>query len=258
MKVIAVTGGIACGKSTVTKEMAQIPNVRIVDADLIARQALAVGSPPYLKLRSMLKSNEKYRDQFSRLFHEEEEDQATTQQLGSELKGTVNRELLGKFVFADEQLRRQLNHITHSWIQKQIIMQILSEWRQHMFNTDRVVVMDIPLLFEAGYIYRFIASKVICVTTTSDLELRWLMKRNNLSETDAMNRIRSQMPLAVKEQKSDYVIRNTGSLSDLQSETRRVFMKCKREASSFGSRTMKCAGLAAGVAGGLWYLNSRL
>ncbi len=254
-----------------------MPNVRIVDADLVARQALAVGAPPYLALRAFIKSHDKYGQYFSRLFNEDgndesdgdctekkkdhdnvqqerqeqtevdgakvAEEEAATKVEEAAKRGTVNRELLGQFVFSDPELRRVLNQYTHSWIKDQIWNMIWTEWRRHMFDHDRIVVMDIPLLFEVGQFYRRLASKVICVSTTSELQLQRLTKRNQLSEQEALNRIRSQMPLATKEAMSDYVIRNTGTMSDLHRETIRVFEQCKREASPLGYDTLKVASL---------------
>ena len=243
-----------------------MPNVRIVDADLVARQALAVGAPPYLALRAFIKSHDKYGQYFSRLFNEDHDhdhddgqqerqeqaeadgakvakEEAATKVEEAAKRGTINRELLGQFVFSDPELRCTLNQYTHSWIKDQIWNMIWTEWRRHMFDHDRIVVMDIPLLFEVGQFYRRLANKVICVSTTSELQLQRLTKRNQLSEQEALNRIRSQMPLAENEAMSDYVIRNTGTLSDLHRETIRVFEQCKREASPLGYDTLKVASL---------------
>ena len=121
MKVIGLTGSIATGKSTVSKQLSE-KNIPIVDADLIAREVVKPGQPA---LKQIAKT------------------------FGSEVllpDGSLNREKLGSIVFKEPESRKKLNKITHPYIRLEMLRQLL--WVFLMGN--RIVIMDTPLLLESG------------------------------------------------------------------------------------------------------------
>jgi dephospho-CoA kinase len=141
MKLIALTGGIACGKSTVTAEISKQPNVVIIDVDQIARQALNRDSEPYKQLKKHLESDKAYAGKVKDIFRLGEE-------YAEDVRGTINRELLGSLVFKDASLRKALNKFTHPWVFKKMIGRIWEEWKNSSLFDDKVVVLDMPLYFD--------------------------------------------------------------------------------------------------------------
>ncbi|MGM9926669.1 MAG: dephospho-CoA kinase [Bacillus sp. (in: firmicutes)] len=176
-KVIGITGGIASGKSTVSKIIEQL-GYTVVDADIAARIVVEPGQEAY---KGVVAS-----------FGEEilNEDQ------------TLNREKLGSIIFNDEKKRLQLNAIMHPAIRN-----YMDEEKNAAFaRGEKVVFMDIPLLFESKLTQTVDLS--ILVYVDADVQLRRLMERNGLSQEDALARIRSQMPLSEKRELADAIIEN--------------------------------------------------
>lgn len=250
MKLIALTGGIACGKSTVTVEISKQPNVVIIDVDQIARQALDKDSEPYKQLKKYLESDKAYAGKVNDVFRLGED-------YAEDLRGTVNRELLGSLVFKDASLRKALNKFTHPWVFKKMIGKIWEEWKSSSLFDDKAVVLDMPLYFETK-MFSWIVSKVIVVTTTPEIQKRFLMQRNNLSEEEAQNRINSQMPNEKKEQMADFVIRNVSDLEHLRKEAIEKFIECKNAASPFGWNTLKISSIIAAASLSAFYAYSHL
>jgi dephospho-CoA kinase len=226
MKLIALTGGISCGKSSVVNILSTMENVVIIDADLIARNALNTNEEPYKQLEQFIRTSNEYSSHYNDIFNHQQESEEDD-------KRTVNRVVLGSLVFKDNNLRRKLNSFTHGWIFKIIVDEIWKEYKSSSSNDDKVVVLDQPLFFETK-IFKYIVSKVIVVTTSDENQKQWLMKRNNLSEEEAMNRIKAQMPNSEKEKLTDYIIRNDSDLESLKQQTETIFEECKKSATSVG------------------------
>ncbi|XP_055377843.1 dephospho-CoA kinase [Condylostylus longicornis] len=192
MFLIAITGGIATGKSTVAKVFKD-NKVPVIDADLIARQIVEPGKPAWHQIKKVF---------------------------GDEViqeNGEINREILGKLIFNDKELRRKLNEITHPTIHRTIFLQVFHEF----VRGTNYVVMDLPLLFETGILLDFI-HKIICVTCDEETQIKRVMQRNNLSKEDAKKRISSQMSLDQKCEKSNFVIDNSGLISTTELETKNI------------------------------------
>ncbi|MED1177534.1 dephospho-CoA kinase [Bacillus paralicheniformis] len=185
--VIGLTGGIASGKSTVA-QMFQQCGITVVDADVIAKEAVEQGMPAYQKI-------------------------AETFGQGVLLEtGGIDRRKLGEIVFANEEKRMQLNAIVHPEVRKMMIKQ-----RDEAIRAgERFVVLDIPLLYESGL--EHLTDKVIVVWVPMELQLERLMKRNRLTEDEALNRIHAQHSLDEKKKKADAVIDNSGSLKDTEAQ----------------------------------------
>jgi dephospho-CoA kinase len=228
MKILGLTGGIACGKSTVSKTIIEHnQNVRLVDADLIARSALDPGTAPY---KIVVQYFDQYRDP---------ETKECVNILNDDK--TINRVLLGKIVFQDKETRKMINKATHWHITKKMLHQVFSNWtiRDYIpcLRTDKeiIVLVDAPLLYET-YWFTWLCSKIIVIETSFENQLHWLIERNNLSEIDAKNRINAQMPLSKKVAKADYVISNRSSLESLIQETDRIFKQAAKGATTFGMK----------------------
>ncbi|KKB74898.1 MULTISPECIES: dephospho-CoA kinase [Bacillus] len=185
--VIGLTGGIASGKSTVA-HMFQKRGITVVDADVIAKEAVEKGMPAYRKI-------------------------AETFGDGVLLdNGGIDRKKLGELVFQNEDKRMQLNAIVHPEVRKTMI----KERDEAIQAGERFVVLDIPLLYESGL--EHLTDKVLVVWVPKELQLERLMKRNSLSEEEALNRIHAQLPLDEKRKKADAVIDNSGGLNDTENQ----------------------------------------
>ncbi|MCY8667512.1 dephospho-CoA kinase [Bacillus haynesii] len=185
--VIGLTGGIASGKSTVA-QMFQQCGITVVDADVIAKEAVEQGMPAYQKI-------------------------AETFGQGVLLEtGDIDRRKLGEIVFANEEKRLQLNAIVHPEVRKMMIKQRDEAVRAG----ERFVVLDIPLLYESGL--EHLTDKVIVVWVPKELQLERLMKRNRFNEDEALNRIHAQHSLDEKKKRADAVIDNSGSLKDTEAQ----------------------------------------
>ncbi|GJI58842.1 dephospho-CoA kinase [Bacillus altitudinis] len=189
--VIGLTGGIASGKSTVS-QMIKEKGIRVVDADIIAKEAVSKGAPALHQI---------------------------VQTFGEEVllpNGELNRQQLGAIIFSDEEKRKKLNAIVHPEVRKEM----LKQRDEGVSNQETFVVLDIPLLFESKL--EGLVDRIIVVYTTPDLQLSRLMNRNDLSEEEALNRIHSQQPLEEKCQKADRVIENTKDLAFMRKQLENI------------------------------------
>ncbi|KLL00149.1 dephospho-CoA kinase [Bacillus pumilus] len=189
--VIGLTGGIASGKSTVS-QMIKEQGIRVVDADVIAKEAVAKGTPAL---------------------------QQIVQTFGEDVllpNGELNRQQLGAIIFSDEEKRKQLNAIVHPEVRKEM----LKQRDEGVSQQETFVVLDIPLLFESQL--ESLVDRIIVVYTTPELQLSRLMNRNDLSEEEALNRIHSQQSLEEKCKKADRVIENTQDLAFIRKQLQNI------------------------------------
>ena len=123
--------------------------------------------------------------------------------------GKIDRKKLGELVFSNPDLKKKLEEIVHPQVKQEILK---------IFEQDLpVVFISIPLLFETGFDRLF--DKIIFVSADSKLRLERLMKRNNFTKEEALRRIQSQGAEEEKIQKSDFVICNNSTLTDLKTQT---------------------------------------
>jgi len=177
---IGLTGGIATGKSTVSALLIN-KGALLVDADVIAREVMLPGHPVLTAVA----------DHFG--------------QAVLLADGTLDRKELGDIVFQDPSQRQALNDITHPAIRSEIRAQMESLEREY---PNRLVVVDIPLLFESGLEHMF--ERVMVVYAPRAIQLERLMQRNQLNRDAATARIGSQMDIEEKKMKADIVIDNSG------------------------------------------------
>ncbi|GET11357.1 dephospho-CoA kinase [Ligilactobacillus agilis] len=181
--ILGLTGGIASGKSTVSAYLAQ-NGALIIDADLIARQVVA-------KKSSGLKQ--------------------IVAKFGGEIltaSGELDRKKLGKLVFSNKDLLKNLTDITGPLIRAEILREIEAAKKAQV----KLVVLDIPLLFETGY--QTLCDKVMVVTIPSKLQLERVMKRDNLSAAEARKRIANQLPASKRNELADVLIDNSKSVAE--------------------------------------------
>ena len=173
---IGITGSIACGKSTVSNYLKD-KGYTIIDADKLGHIALTSDEV-----------REKLEKSFGLRIIENNE---------------ISHEKLGKLVFGNEENLKILNSIVHPYIRRQILQ------LQEKHSDERLVFLDIALLFEAGF--EDLVEKIIVVHINEKEQLTRLMNRNSLSSEAAMNRIKSQMSSEDKSKLGDYVINNSNT-----------------------------------------------
>lgn len=190
--LVGLTGGIASGKSTVSRQLAEL-GCRVIDADVLAREVVAPGEPAW---------------------------HAVLEAFGREVlrpDGTLDRPRLGALVFADAEKRRRLEAITHPAIQARRDA-ILADLAARGF--DGLVVQDAALLIEVGAARR--VDRLIVVYADRTVQLERLMRRDGLDPAEAERRVASQMPLAEKVKLAHYVIDSSDSREETAAQVRAV------------------------------------
>ncbi len=201
--IVGLTGGIATGKSTVSAIFKDAGAV-IIDADRIAHDAVKKGTAAWQEIV----------DHFGQSILQPD--------------GELDRDRLGDIVFNDQQKKQQLNSIVHPAVFKNMAEQV--EQATEDTPVDGVIILDVPLLIEAGM--QNMVSDVILVYTSKEIQLKRLMKRNSLSETDAMARIRSQMPIEEKKKEADIIIDNSFSIDKTKERTLEVYRNLKKKSAN--------------------------
>ncbi len=193
MKRIGLTGGIGAGKSTVARIFADF-GVPVIDVDALARVVVEPGS------RGLTRVAEAF----------------GTEVLRSD--GTLDREALGKKIFAAPALRTRLEGILHPLIEQEMNRRIAALEQE---GKHAMVLVDIPLLFEAGW-----ESKVDCIVlvyASPEVQLERVRLRDGMPLEEARRRLAAQMPIQNKVARSHYVIRNDGSLEETRTRTMQVY-----------------------------------
>jgi dephospho-CoA kinase len=190
MVTIAVTGGIACGKSLVGRYLAEI-GVPVCDADDLAREVVAQGGRVYEEIvaefgRGILRAT-----------------------------GEIDRAALAREVFGDARRLARLNALTHP-----AIMQRLRAWVAATSGAASHVAAVIPLLYEIHDECNW--SAVVCVSAPERAQVSWLGERG-MAPDEARQRLAAQLPLAQKMERADYVIFNCGTRDLLRRQTNRVW-----------------------------------
>ena len=182
--ILAITGGIGCGKSEVLKVLAN-KGWEVLDADDVAHNILS--DPDFIQNVIIPKFGKNV------------------------LNGNViNRKKLGQIVFSDKTLLDYLNSYMHP-----PIMEIIDVWISTLKESGIDGAVAIPLLFETGWLGDW--DYVICISSDENIVRERLYKRN-LSDAQIDSRISNQMALSEKEKLSDIVIKNNSDIAALQEE----------------------------------------
>lgn len=187
--IMGLTGGIATGKSTVSKLLTNKGAI-VIDADQIAREVVMPGQPTLARMVERFGHSVLLED------------------------GTLNRKHLGEIIFSNPELRKELEAIIHPAIRLLIRDRTLKASTEF---PDKLIVADIPLLYESGQQYQWM-DEVMVVYAPRELQLSRMMQRDGLSEGQAQSRLAAQLSIEEKKKWADHVIDNTGSLSQLASQ----------------------------------------
>lgn len=196
--VLGLTGGIASGKSTADAFFLK-HNLPVIDSDVIAHDILNIDQLGYKKVISYFGQDILNSDRI------------------------LNRKKLGQIVFNDQSKLNVLNQITHPLIFSEIEDKIT----QNKLLKKPVVIVDAPLLFETKV--KDYCDKTLLIAVPEELQLQRLMTRDHLNKTEALNRIKTQMPLSQKEKLADYVITNTGTIKELETKLANLLCELKEE-----------------------------
>lgn len=183
MRKVALTGGIATGKSYALARFAR-KGVPTIDADMLARTVVARGEPAWSAVRDrfgdgVLQSN-----------------------------GEIDRARLGALIFSDPAARRDLEAIIHP-----AVYSAIRAWYESMQDVPpHFAVADIPLLFETGHDRQF--DRIVVTWCPEPVQIQRMAGRNGLSEAEARQRLAAQMPLEEKVRRAHHVIRTDGTFEE--------------------------------------------
>ncbi|API71611.1 MULTISPECIES: dephospho-CoA kinase [Leuconostoc] len=206
MLTIGLTGGIATGKSTVSALLRQA-GFPIVDADIVAREVVEPGTPTLEKIKLAFGP-------------------------GIIDNGVLNRRKLGQIVFEDGAQLKKLNDIMQPAISSAMADKI-NFWR---LQNVPILVLDVPLLFERDYDKNKSVDKIIVVAASEEMQLSRLENRDQLSNMEARNRVKAQLPMSQKIARADYVIDNNGRIEELQEQVAVLIKKIKEIASTHDAK----------------------
>lgn len=197
ISTVGLTGGIASGKTTVSRYISDHHGWLVIDADKVAREVVQIGSPGYNRIVSKFG-------------------------IGVLDKNTkeLDRKALGQIVFSDRQQRIALERITHPRILWLMVSRLV--WYRLM---GKNVLLDVPLMFESrSPLLYFLCNEVLLVDSSIENRRKRLLERNpELTQSDAENRLMSQTSSEYKIQRADYVFYNNATVLELYTELDKYF-----------------------------------
>jgi dephospho-CoA kinase len=192
MFLVGLTGNIGSGKSTVAQLLSE-RGATIIDADVLARRAVEHGTEAF---------------------------RAIVERWGTSIlapDGMIDRSALRRIVFSDQAELEQLNAIVHPEVER-MRAALVEQARQ---RGDRLVVCDIPLLFESRMTQEF--DRIVLVDAPRPVRLERLVRERGLRETEAMDMIVAQMPAELKRARANFVIDNDSTLTQLDARVADVW-----------------------------------
>lgn len=202
MDVVGLTGGIAAGKSTVARRLAELGAV-VIDADALAREAVAPASPGLA---------------------------AIAERFGDQLvlpDGSLDRAALGRIVFADDDARQQLNAIVHPEVRR-LYTDAVADARAR--DPRAVIVYDVPLLAEARAADEF--GTIVVVDAPAEVRIERLVTLRGMDRADASNRVAAQISDAERRAMADVVIDSSGSMEETVAQTDALWRRLLAERDS--------------------------
>ncbi|PYR58489.1 MAG: dephospho-CoA kinase [Acidobacteria bacterium] len=188
---VALTGGIATGKSYCLRRFAEL-GVPAIDADRLARDAVAPGTPGLAAVAARFGGGIIAAD------------------------GSLDRGALGRIVFADTRARAALEAIVHPEVYRRI-----REWSANQPAGTRVAIADIPLVYETGQEHEF--DRVVVAACAPEEQLRRIAARDGLPHADARARIAAQWPIGEKVKRADIVIWTDRGNAETDAQVRRAY-----------------------------------
>ena len=201
MLLVALTGNIGSGKSTVAQSLLSRGAV-VVDSDVAARDAVALGTPALSAIVGRFGQ------------HILRED------------GSLDRAALGRLIFGDPTARESLERIVHPAVE-QARLRAVSQARA---AGARIVVCDIPLLFEARLAFHF--PRILLVDAPERVRIERLVRDRAMPQADASARVRAQLPAALKHPRADLVLDNGGPRDALPPQIDRAWARLREWAST--------------------------
>ena len=198
IRLVGLTGGIATGKSTAARRFARA-GFAVIDADQVARDVVRPGTPALSEIAAAF---------------------------GPEVirpDGSLDRERLGRIVFADPGARARLNAIVHPRVYQEVERRFAEAFRRH---PGGVVVYDVPLLFETGSEDRF--DLVVVVYAPRRVQEARLVARDGLAPAEARRRIGSQLDIGEKRRRAHVVLENTRTPADLERQVDALVERIRR------------------------------
>jgi dephospho-CoA kinase len=196
MLILGITGGIATGKSTVTRLLAEL-GAPTISADALARDLLAPGTET---TRQVLRAFPQCADP-------------------QDARGlTVDRRALSRVIFADPQARQRLEALTHPPIIAALAAQA-DHWRA--MPSPRAAALEIPLLFEAGL--SALVDRVVVVACHEEKQIARLRERAGVDESEARRQIAAQWPLSDKISRADSVITTDDDLAETRQQVQALW-----------------------------------
>ena len=186
---IGLTGGIACGKSTISKYIKEHKKIPIFDADNISRELINPNTIGYKKILNY--------------FGKHIIDEKTSEK-------KINRQLLKKILFENEQHREWIGKLLHPLIKEKMI----EKCNQH--KEDKIILLVIPLLFEAKF--EDICTEIWLVDCPKNVQTERLIKRDKISKKEADKIINIQMNFEEKRKLSDIILKNADEKKQWESK----------------------------------------
>ena len=196
MQIIGLTGGIASGKSLVSRYLSE-RSIPVIDADILARKVVEPKTQAYSEIVNLFGNDVLNLDE------------------------TLNREKLAQIIFSNEEKRKALNAIIHP----KVAELFLDETKRLEQENFPFVIYEVPLLFE-NHLEQFLSQSIV-VYVPYEIQLQRLMKRDHIDESFARIKILSQMPLEEKKQRADFVIDNSGSIQETKMQADQLIEKLK-------------------------------
>lgn len=183
MRIIGLTGGIACGKSTISLTLRQLGAI-IIDGDALSRALTQPGGLALPAIRAEFGGD---------VFHAD---------------GALDRRALGSLIFSSDERRRALDELMQPLLRTMIEREILRARE----SGAKICVLDMPLLYEAGL--DTLCDTVWCASLDRETQLTRLMARDGFTRQEAENRLNSQMDTAEKARRAHVVIPTSGTIDE--------------------------------------------
>jgi len=197
MLVVGLTGGISSGKSMVSTWFCE-RNITVLDSDKIVKELQSPHSELLMKMGQVFGAQ---------IFLED---------------GSLNRKLLAKLIFHDQRAKQQLNDLIHPKVKERLLQGI----EQAKRLGKKMIVLDIPLLYESQF--ESLIDICIVVYVSKDIQIKRLMKRDQISKNYALAKIKAQLPLDEKKERADIILNNNGSLDQLKSQFNTVLIELEK------------------------------